>query len=387
MYSANQSKISKVRALADGNWDRVFSAYSQLSTAVNKAPRQVPCPTTTGSKSSSTKFRLFKDWVQTGGAYHNDEGAMPDGIEVVAWLERCSKSQAMDSIVSILGGDIRSVTNTHIQQKQQQMQTVREQYCSEEEKIERMNRVRAIAQTSIPAANAPEVHAYLKSRGLKGDFSKLPHSLRYHNRLRYPVSFREEGDKRDSWYSALIGTFKDKNGNNTSLHRTFLKNGQKAPESKTKLLMSPPWDIRGGYIDMDKPVIFTGEDNEPMALIGYCEGIETALAIREGTGIPMRPHYSSSLLKLASGIVVGGIPKSRTIITLWGDKDRSLDGQNTVKELAERLSKEGYIVQVHIPEMEIPANAKSVDWLDVYVQEGADGFPVELDKSVAVNAF
>jgi putative DNA primase/helicase len=101
----------------------------------------------------------------------------------------------------------------------------------------------------------------------------------------------------------------------------------------------------------------------------------------------MRPHYSSSLLRLASGVVVNGIPKSRTVIILWGDKDRSEDGQNTVNQLAERLTKEGYIVQVHIPEMDIPANAKSVDWLDVYVQQGPEGFPVELDETVAVDVF
>lgn len=387
MYSASQSKVSKVRALADGKWDMVFGAYSQLNTAVQKAPRQVPCPVSAGAKASSTKFRLFKDWVQTGGAYHNEDGAMPDGIEVVAWLEGCSKSEAMDHIIEILGGDIKQVSDEQIRWKQQQMQKVREEYCSEEEKLQRMNRVRAVAKTTIAAADSPEVHAYLRSRGLKGDFSKLPKTLRYHNRLRYPTSFREEGDNRSPWYSAMLGTFRDKNGNNTSLHRIFLLNGQQAPEDKTKLLMSPPWDIRGGYIAMDDPIIFNGEDGEPMAVIGYTEGIETALAVREGTGIPCRPHYSSSLLKLASGVCVQGIPRNRTIITIWADKDRSEDGQNRANELAERLTKEGYIVQVHIPHLDIPENAKSVDWLDVYVQEGSQGFPLELDASVAVDVF
>ena len=386
MYSQNTSKVTKVRALADGKWDIVFSAYSQLNTAISKAPRQVPCPVSYGNKSSSTKFRLFRDWVQTGGAYHNDNGAMPDGIEVVAWLENCSKSQAMDSIIGILGGDISSVSNKDIQIKNIQMKKVSEEYCSEEDKVNRMNRVRAVARTTIPAANAPEIHSYLRNRGLKGDFNKLPNSLRYHSRLRYPSSFREEGDNRSPWYSALLGTFKDKDGHNTTLHRTFLLNGQKAPENNTKLIMSPPFDIRGGYIDMDQPVVFEVE-GEKRALIGYCEGIETALAIREATGVPMRPHYSSSLLKMARGISVSGIPKRRTYILLWGDKDRSMDGQNTVNELAERFAKEGFVPIVYVPEMDIPENSKSVDWLDVYVNHGAEGFPVELDKSVAVDVF
>ena len=53
MYSASQSKVSRVRALADGKWDMVFGAFSQLSDAVKKAPRQVPCPVTTGAKGNS----------------------------------------------------------------------------------------------------------------------------------------------------------------------------------------------------------------------------------------------------------------------------------------------------------------------------------------------
>lgn len=387
MFASGQSKISKVRSIADGKWDVVFSAYSQLNDAINKAPRQVPCPVTLGSKSTSTKFRLFKDWIQTGGAYHNDEGALPDGIEVITWLENCGKSEAMDRIVEILGGNINKVSDEQIRWKQQQMKTTRTEYCTEEEKMQRMNRVRGVAQSSIAAADSPELHAYLRGRGLKGDFSKLPEFIRYHNRLRYPTSFRQEGDNRSPWYSAMLGTFKDKDGNNCSLHRTYLQNGKKAPEDKTKLLMSPPWDIRGGYIAMDDPVVMETEENEDMAIIGYCEGMETALAIREATGIPMRPHYSSSLLKLASGVVVAGIPKERTLITIWGDKDRSEDGQNTAYQLADKLSKEGYSVEVMIPQLEIPENAKSVDWLDVYVQEGASAFPLELDKSVAVDVF
>lgn len=389
MYSSNQSKISKVRAMADGKWDFVFGAYPQMNTAVAKAPRQVPCPVSAGSKATSTKFRFFKDWVQTGGAYHNEEGPMPDGIEVVSWLEGCGKSEAMDRIIEILGGDITQVSDDQIRWKQQQMEKARQEYCTPEEKQSRMNRVRNVAMTAIPAADAPEIHAYLRGRGLKGDLSKLPKCIRYHGKLRYPTSLRDESDTRskNTWYSAMLGLFKDKNGNNLTLHRTFLNNGQKAPENNTKMVMAPPWDMRGGYIDMDQPVVITNEHGVQYALIGYCEGMETGLAIREATGIPMRPHYSSSLLKYASGIEVQGIPRERTVIVIFGDKDLSEDGQNTSHELAERLAKEGYEVHVHIPENDIPEGKKSVDWEDVYNWEGSDGFPLVLDAEFAVDVW
>ena len=101
----------------------------------------------------------------------------------------------------------------------------------------------------------------------------------------------------------------------------------------------------------------------------------------------MRPHYSSSLLKYASGIEVEGIPRERTVIVIFGDKDLSEDGQNTAHELAERLAKEGYEVQVHIPENDIPEGKKSVDWEDVYNWEGSDGFPLVLDAEFAVDVW
>ena len=387
MYAPSQSKIMKVKALADGKWDSVFQAFPQLSDAVTKAPRQVPCPVTANQKANSTYFRLFKDWVQTGGGYHNGDGAMPDGIELVSWLEGCSKSEAMDQIIEILGGNITQVSDDQIRWKQEQIKKQRAEYCTPEEKTQRMNRVRGVAQSSIPAADSPELHAYLRSRGLKGDFSKLPQTLRYHNRLRYPTSFREEGDNRSPWYSAMLGTYKDANGNNCSLHRTFLQNGRKAPEDKTKLLMSPPWDIRGGYIAMDDPVVIKNEIGEDMAVIGFSEGIETALAIREAAGIPMRPHYSSSLLRYAKGVIVPGIPNSRVLHLIFADKDRSEDGQNTANALAERLISEGFAAEVWIPKKEIPENAKSVDWLDVYVEDGADAFELLMDPENAVDVF
>ncbi|ENP8454728.1 DUF7146 domain-containing protein [Photobacterium damselae] len=388
MYSTQTSKIEKVRAMADGKWDVVFSAYPQLSTAMQRAPRQVPCPLTCNSKQTSTKFRLFRDWVETGGAYHNDEGPMPDGIDVIAWLEGSSKGEAMDHIIDILGGNITQISDDQVRWKQQEMQKAREQYCSEEERVARMNSVRAVATSSIPAAHSPEVHAYLRSRGLKGDFSKLPHDLRYSNHIRYPVSFREEGDNRSPWYSALIGTFVDAKENNCTLHRIFLQNGAKAPEKNNKLMMSPPWDIRGGHIKLDEPVVLHGENGELTgALIGYCEGIETALAIREATGIPMRPYFSATLLGMAEGVNVPGVAKENTIITIWADKDRSNAGQDTANKLAEKLTGEGYSVQLLLPEQEIPENSKSVDWLDVYRDYGADAFPVYATADVAIDCF
>lgn len=386
MFTSSHSKIAKVKALANGKWDSVFNAYPALSTAIQKFPRQVPCPVNPG-KASSTKFRLQRNWREVGSAYHNDEGPLGDGIDVVAWLENCSKSEAMDRIVEILGGDISKVSTRQIHSVQAQMAKVRDEYCSEEEKSKRMDRVRAVAKTSIPASQAPELHAYLRNRGLKGDFSKLPASIRFHKKMRYPTSLREEGDYRSPWYSTMLGVFKDKNGNNCSLHRTFLKDGQKAPEKKTKLLMSPPWDIRGGYIAMDDPVCYPADDGNYYAVIGYCEGMETALAIREATGIPMRPHYSSSLLKFATGVNVEGVPRNRTLIILWGDKDISGDGQQTAHVLAKRLREEGYLVEVYIPQDDIPQGKKSVDWLDVYVEKGAEGFPLQLDASVSIKTF
>ncbi|WED79131.1 hypothetical protein [Aeromonas allosaccharophila] len=69
---------------AHGGWGSVFQHYPSVMVAANRALSQVPCPFTGNGK---TKFRLYKDWEQTGAGYHNDFGRIATGIDMIMKLE------------------------------------------------------------------------------------------------------------------------------------------------------------------------------------------------------------------------------------------------------------------------------------------------------------
>ncbi|MBW8192951.1 toprim domain-containing protein [Neiella marina] len=377
MYRPEHSKISKVKALVEssGGWRKVFSNYPGLSHAIEKAdksnasnPPQVPCPRSLQGK---TKFRLFKDWEYTGGGYHNDEGAMPDGIEVMTFMEG-SKNGALDVIIDILGGDLRSVTKHQIQHVQQQQQSVREQQLDPQEVAQRQTKVEKVFSRASFARDSQAVHNYLRSRGLQGDFRLLPDALGFAD----PLWYGDDTTTQPLKLAGMLGIMSDSDNRNVTLHRTFLNptTGAKAKVKQPKQLMQSPSYIGGCSIKLDQPIA-AGDG----ALIGLCEGIETALACREATGLPMWSCYSNTLLEMVE--LYDGI----TNVVIFADKDVSGAGQRSAATLARRLRTAGIDVQVHVPELDIPEGAKSVDWLDVYVQEGALAFPFGIPPQFAVN--
>lgn len=366
-----ESKLDKVLALvsAQGGWSTVFSAYPGLDEAVSRSNNhggspQVPCPKTGDGR---TKFRLFRDWPQSGGGYHNDVGALPGGIDVIAFVERCSKGQALDKIIDICGGDLSTVSREYVQA----VKSTQPKGLNEDEKQKRVAKLEKLFNNAIPAAHdvTGRVQAYLSSRGLKTDAKTLPFTLGYADELWWG-----DGQSKPVKLHGLLGSMTDVNGNRITIHRTFLdSNGHKANVEQPKKLMPPPSYIGGCSIKIDEPI--TGNKE---TYIGLCEGIETALAIREATGMPMWSCYSDSLLEMVK------IPENVTTVIIFADKDRSGAGLEKAQALASRLRREGKVVDIYEPQQDIPAGSKSIDWLDVYVSLGKQGFPFTLPQSVSV---
>ena len=95
------------------------------------------------------------------------------------------------------------------------------------------------------------------------------------------------------------------------------------------------------------------------------EGIETALAVTEMTGIPCWATVTAGLM--AEFVPPPGIKR----VTIFADKDSpskfhpSGHGQEAAKALAERLWKCGIQAGVELPPGDIPEGRKGIDWLDV----------------------
>lgn len=367
-----ESKIDKVLALvcSNGGWSSVYSAYPGLNEAVSKSNNhggspQVPCPKTGKGK---TKFRLFRDWVVSGGAYHNDIGALPGGIDVIAFMENCSKSDALNKIIDICGGDLSGITHEYVR-------TVKDSQpkgLAEDEKAKRVAKLEKLFDHAIPAAydKTGRIQAYLNSRGLKTDAKTLPFTLGYADELWWG-----DGQSKPKKLHGLLGSMTDVNCNRITIHRTFLNNkGLKADVAKPKMLMPPPSYIGGCSIKIDAPV-----QTETETFIGLCEGIETALAIREATGCPMWSCYSDSLLEMVK------LPEHITSVLIFADKDVSGAGLEKAEALAARLKREGKHVDIYLPPMDIPKGSKSVDWLDVYTATGTQHFPFRLPTELSVN--
>lgn len=366
------SKIEKVKTLVANTigWDGVLRQYHCFRDAFDKMDNntvsQVQCPFGGQGK---TKFRFIfrnKNFHAEASAFHEDLGYL-DGIEMVARAERCSTSEALDTIATICGG-LDKVTDGMVRTYSNQVATKKE--LTEEEKQKRNEALNKVAMHCIHAGESKEVRTYLRRRGIKGDMKLLPKSLFFNPSLFY----FEEDTKQKSFWPGLVASVTDANYDVVSLHRHYItKEGKKAPVNCAKKMMAPNViNMNGSSIKLDKPVYVSGH-----GLIGVCEGLETALAVREATGMPMWSGIDANKMRAMD------IPDDVTTVVIWGDHDRSETGINRAVALKERLEKEvpGRTVIVHLPDqLQIPTKAKSVDWLDVYKYLGAEYFPMKVNS-------
>ena len=343
------NKIATVKGLVAqrGGWASIFANYSGLNQAMSKGVRQQPCPV---SDTGKTKFRFFKDWQETGGAYHNDVGAMPDGIEVVTWYTGKSKAEVLDELVEICGGkavlDAAKPVNT-------KPRTI--EYCNKEEAKVRKQRIQKVWKESQPIVGSL-AETYLRSRGICADLRYIGNNLRFHPAMPY----KEDDNSKWVKLPCMLAVYRDKNGKALTLHRTFLKpdGSGKADVSRPKMVMAPPRDMRGGYIVLDKPhVANTGK------YIGIAEGIENALSAREAMGCAMFCGFSDRLMAMTN------FPEEVTNVFVFADKEPSGAGMAAAEALKEANKDKDVLIMS--PEDE---TAEKIDWNDIYQTKGYNGF-------------
>lgn len=350
------NKIANVKSLVAqrGGWANVFSQYKGLNQAMDKGTQQQPCPLSGGGK---TKFRFFKDFEDTGGAYHNDVGALPDGIEVLTWYTGKQKCEVLDELVEICGG--KTVLDTVKPMPKKPVV-----FCSEQEAIKREKRIKKVWEESLPITGSL-AETYLRSRGIFADLRYLGNNLRFHPAMLY------KEDDNSPWVKlpCMLAVYRDKHGKPLTFHRTFLKpdGSGKADVSRPKMIMTPPRDMRGGYIILDKPVKANGQ-----TVIGIAEGIENALSAREGMGLAMFCGYSDRLMEMTT------FPKEVTSVFVFADIEPSGAGLRAANGLKEANKQRD--VMILTPEK----ITEKVDWNDIYQAKGHDGFEHFMDEPYRV---
>ncbi|SUY92778.1 MULTISPECIES: toprim domain-containing protein [Buttiauxella] len=373
------------RVAGIGGWRNIYSSYPQLADAVERAPKQVPCPFTGDGK---TKFRFRKKDLYTGCAIHNDfpVNTFVDGIDVLSHLLQLSKTETCKVILrDHFGDDISApLTKADLQLNEEYKREVKASKILEPEEVaERAKKLEAVYHYTSQVTEDTSVGRYLKKRGLSRIFSNLPKDIGVNPRLYY------WDNGKTVTYPGMIAVYRDNRGRRLTIHRTYLEvNGDKAKVDKPKLMMKPPADMHGGSIQLFEPHY---NESTSTWLLGVSEGIENALSVIEATSMPCWAASSSwALENMEIPDYLLPPPDVKFInFYIWSDKDRPnslgvCPGAEAASKLYTRMKAylEGRYpasqlnIQVLEPEGQIPENKKGIDWNNVLVNEGSDGFPV-----------
>ena len=342
-------KMEEVRPRALGQWGSILAALApELRPALDRVGRHVPCPVHGGKDG----YRVFKDVEETGGSVCNTCGRFPDGFATLMWINGWDFPTTLKEVADTLR------VGSHAA-KPRVARPAPPKGGDDERHRMVLNRV---WNETIPITDrdAEPARLYFARRGLS---IAPPASLRFHPRLAYFDGGHKVGD-----FPCVVAMVQDRNDKPVTVHRTYLTNdGHKAPVKSPRKLMSYPADrqLTGGAIQLV----------ERGHVLAVAEGLETALAVMEGTGFPVWCAVNAYLLE--NFVPPGGVGR----VLVFADKDRPTTqhpkghGQKAARNLVLRLWEMGIQATAIVPAGEIPPGQKSLDWLDILNRDGKAGFP------------
>ena len=268
---------------AHGGWGSVFQHYPSVMVAANRALSQVPCPFTGNGK---TKFRLYKDWEQTGAGYHNDFGRIATGIDMIMKLEpECGNNpgKAAKLIVKLLGGSAVATSTPKCAVTR----------CVPKIDEHELKRMKGTLDAAVPDAEnviladkKETAEHYTIVDLLRNDLSIVAKNVRV-NRFRYieklttssrtllQVSSEIEGTLPDNYKSKLGDIF-------AALLPAGSISG--APKKKTvQIIKDHEIDARGYYTGVFG--VFDGQNVDSAVMIRFIENTDGNLTYRSGCGI------------------------------------------------------------------------------------------------------
>lgn len=317
-----------IKGCAVGRWSEIIRSLApHLSSMVERERRHGPCPLCGGKD----RARCHNDFQESGGVLCGQCGGGADGLATLQWGNDWSFREALEAVASYLGLTSGNTPTPRLPEPKPQP---KKDWALERKRLEK------IWEQSEP--NIFRLDEYFGSRGIS---IFTPPTLRLHSSLSYyhkgsPVS-----------YPCMIAQI-ILDDEIVGLHRTWLDPDGfgKAPCSQPKKTWKCADSMTGGAIRL-----YDIERGKPLILT---EGLETALAAGEITGLSVWSCVNSSMLEKVK------LPENIESVIICGDKDRNGAGQRAAEKLAERLISEGREVKISSPPMEIPDGEKGVDWLD-----------------------
>ncbi len=342
---------------------RWLSAFSDLAPglrhAIDNLGKNVPCPLQGGKDG----FRLFDDANETGGGVKQSERVIPEGIDMLMWVNGWSFTETFDELEAWLGGSsistfpVRSVLlkppskNSNNQPLRNWLNKMWKEALMLEDIL------------SFPA------RVYFKRRWID-DAAKVVSDVKFHPCLEYKD---KQGNKLGT-SGALLALVRNNQGEPVSIHRTYIySNGYKADfgEGHSARKMTPPVSkqVKGRQIQLFQPVD---------GYIGISEGLETALAVFQAKSFPVWPCISSTMLQSFVP------PKGVHTVLNFVDKDRNKVGEKSALILQEHLKLKGINVINLLPPTPIcQFDEKGVDWADQLVRD-KKGFDL-IDRALSTS--
>ena len=297
-----------VREIAAGKWRGILVALGFDNGMLNG--RHQSCPICRDGKD---RFR-WDDKDGSGSFYCN----------------HCGSGTGVDLVMAVKGLDFKEAAK-EIERAAGFIKP--EAYKAAKTDADKVDALRRVWKESRPVVEGDEVWCYLTGRGLS-----IPNTtaLRFH-----PDMYYREGEVTGR-YPAMLALVSAPNGSGASIHRTYLKDGRKAPVEKAKKIM-PGLPISGAAVRLfpSSPVL------------GIAEGIETALGAAQRFAIPVWSAVSAQGME--SWVCPAGVEE----VVIFADHDITYTGQKAAYALAYRLHEKKIRVRVEIPEI------AGRDWADV----------------------
>lgn len=316
-------RIDEAKRRAHGRWTEILKSLGVEERILMR--RNLPCPLCGGTD----RFQYTDKFGE--GNYHCRHCGPGGGFKLLQAALGLDFATALRQVESCVGAAPAPVT-----------------MASNEPSAERMKKLaQRIWGEARPVTAGDEVDRYLAGRGLR--LPVVPRVLKFHPALGYYEKDAAGKSVKVAEYPAMLACIQGADGHAVTLHRTYLKDGSKAPMSDPKKVLSA--GINGAAVRLF-------EATEQLAVT---EGIETALAVHLATGKPVWAALNAgNLEKLWLPATV-----KRVCVYADNDADAGYDGQAFAFALARRLKREEVgtgprQIQVFLPKQ------PGLDWADVW---------------------
>lgn len=355
-----------LRPQARNKWLEIFQYLcpGMFDDAIRNLGAHVTCPFHGGQ----ADFRFTKRSTKKGGCTPETGVAMctcgvyPDGFAVVHKARGGRFYDTLKEIDAYLNGtEIKAPAPLKPFVPAVRPLTDAEQAAKD---AEILAKVKALASNGQPFNM--KTTPYYVERGIDPRILEHLTDVRVVSSLGYFHLVRKEGSKETKVeklgsFPAILAMMRDSDGNLVAVHRTWLTKDRKAkaPVPKAKKLSETP-NAAGAAIRLF--------DAEGTDALGLCEGIETALGVRQlATGgywpdlgpIPIWATYSERNIRNFK-VPESLLPTLKKII-VFADNDERGTGLDAALEFKERMATEypHLIVEIRMPEL------TGWDWLNV----------------------